>query len=389
MGTGLTMIRRICERAERVQRTLIEKAFLPEEKKSGNRRWPITQVAKMVGKSRQAIAEAESTGRLPPPIIEQGRRIGYTLSEINKMREIFKTRPWRAPDEEPVIVAISNFKGGSAKSTTATHLSQYLAIAGYRILLVDMDPQASATATFGYNPDADIQEKHTVLPYFRGQRNDLKYAIRPTYWDGLDLIPSNLDTFDAEYEIAGNFKPEDLDLLKDGIAKVSQEYDVVVLDSPPALGMLSLNVLRAANALLIPVPPAMYDYYSTVSYLKMLRKTMTTMESRLGVSMEYKFIKMLITRLDARKLGHAEMVQIMESTYESYLLDAKLKELAEINYAAVRLYTVYELEKPERSQATLDRALSLLDTVFGEVERECIKHWPSRSEQLRDSGILA
>lgn len=388
IGTGLATIRRMRERSERVQAALVNHAFQPDEKKTETRRWSISETAVMVDMSRQTIMNAEASGRLPPPALDrQNRREGYTLAEINRMRQLFNKRPWRKDGDEPIILAISNFKGGVAKTTVATHLSQYMAMRGYRTLLVDMDPQASATTTFGYVPDADISEDKTILPYFRGEAQALKYAIRKTYWDGLDLIPSCLRTFDAEYEIMGGFKTEQLELLRDGIQTIADDYDIIVIDSPPALGMLSLNVLLAANALLIPVPPAMYDFYSTVSYLRMLEETLMLIERRLG-PVNYKFIRMLISRLDDQKKAHREMVEIMENTYEKMLLTAKLKDSAEINNAGVRLYTVYELQKAERSKESRDRALKLLDTVFGEIEELIWTCWPSRSKELRERGLI-
>lgn len=388
-GTGRTTINRLLERSSRLQEALVSQAFLPETAKTETRRWPITEAATMVGRSRQAITDAEAAGRLPSPALDvKNRRSGYTLVELNRMRELFGTRPWRDKTEEPIVLSISNFKGGVAKTTVAIHLSQYLAMRGYRTLLIDMDPQASATMMFGYIPDAHIKEDDTILPYFRGEAQSLGYAIKKTYWDGLDLIPSCLRTFDAEYEIMSGFQPDMLETLRDGIQTVSQDYDVVIIDSPPALGVLSLNVLVAANALLIPVPPAMFDFYSTVSYLRMLDETLNTIEKRIG-PVQYKFIRMLITRMDDQKAAHREMVELMEGTYESLLMKAKLKDSAEINNAGVRLYTVYELDKAERSKGSRDRALNLLDTVFSEVEGLIRVCWPSRSEDLKARGLIA
>lgn len=390
MGSGLEVIQRMLDRSLRVQSTLNREAFKPNRQKTNTRRWSITEAAELVGRTQQALRDAEASGRLQPPELgENNRRLGYTLQDLNRMRELFGTRPWRADHEEPIILADSNFKGGVAKTTIACHMAQYLAIRGYRVLLVDMDPQASATATFGYVPDAEIADEQTSYPFLRGERKTLDYAIRNTHWDGIDLIPSNLNLFNAEYDMAATFEANTLDMLRDGIRGVAGRYDVVIMDSPPAMGMLSLNVLRAANALLIPVPPGMYDFYSTVSYLRMLTQVMGSMEKHLLVPTEFKFVKMLISRLDERKPAHTEMLSIMESTYESMLLKAKFKESAEINNAAVRLFTVYELEKAERSKESRTRALTLLDSVFGEVEEEICKCWPSRSQSLRLRGLIA
>jgi len=390
MGQGLDIIQRMLDRSLRVQATLNQEAFQPNRQKTNTRRWSITEAAELVGRTQQSVRDAESSGRLRAPEMgENNRRLGYTLQDLNKMRELFGTRPWRADNEDPIVLAVSNFKGGVAKTTIACHMAQYLAIRGYRVLLVDMDPQASATSTFGYVPDAEISDEETAYPFLRGERKGLDYAIRETYWDGISLIPSNLNLFNAEYDMAASFEATTLDMLRDGIQGVSDRYDVVIMDSPPAMGMLSLNVLRAANALLIPVPPGMYDFYSTVSYLRMLTQVMASMEKHLTAPTEFKFVKMLISRLDERKPAHTEMLSIMESTYESMLLKAKLKESAEINNAAVRLYTVYELDKAERSKESRSRALMLLDSVFGEVEEEMCKCWPSRTQDLRVRGLIA
>lgn len=389
MGTGVKAISELLERSRAVRKAIHDSAFLPERKKTDTRRWSITEAAALIGRSQQAIREAEASGRLSAPEVgENNRRIGYTLADLNRMREVFGTRPWRAEEEEAVILAVSNFKGGVAKSTIACHYSQYLALHGYRVLLVDTDPQASATQTFGYIPGVDVRGEDSILPFLRGDRRHLSYAVRKTYWDGLDIIPATLDLFNAEYEIASHFSAGDLDLLRTGLNEVATNYDVVVLDAPPALGMLPLNVLRAANALAIPVPPGMYDFESTVSYLDMLLQVLVSME-KAGIPAEFKFVKVLASRVDDRRKAHTEMMTILESAYGYWMLKAKFKESAEINNAAVRLYTVYELDKAERSKESRERALTFLDSVFGELTQEVIRCWPSRAQELVDRGYLA
>src|SRR5690606_32247380 len=92
--------------------------------------------------------------------------------------------PHRTAGEKLQVVAVANFKGGAAKTTTAVHLAQYLALRGYRVLLVDLDSQASLTALFGLQPDLELDETDTLYPYFRDERISLKGLPRRTYWDG-------------------------------------------------------------------------------------------------------------------------------------------------------------------------------------------------------------
>src|SRR5271168_2837333 len=150
-------------------------------------RFPITRTAELVGRTSAAIREAEKDGRLPS--VERtasGRRVGYTLTEINQMRAVFGTRPWRTAEDPLSIIAVQNFKGGVGKSTLSVHLAQYLAIRGYRVCLIDCDSQGSTTALFGYVPDLDIGEDDTLYPFFRNaEMASLAYAVRETHWDGL------------------------------------------------------------------------------------------------------------------------------------------------------------------------------------------------------------
>ena len=113
-----------------------------------------------------------------PPRTTSGRRVGYSLTEVNEMRAVFGTQPWRSAGDPVAVIAVQNFKGGVGKSTVATHLAQYLAIKGYRVCLIDCDSQGSATALFGYAPDLDIEEDATLYPFFRQpEMTSLAYAV--------------------------------------------------------------------------------------------------------------------------------------------------------------------------------------------------------------------
>src|SRR3546814_10299577 len=137
-------------------------------------------------------------------------------------------------------------------------------VQSFALPIVDCDSQASATTLFGYVTDLDLSEDDTLYPFLReGERDTLEYAIRKTHFDGLDLIPANLHLFQSEYEIAARMARGQgilLNRLAQGIASVSDLYDVVILDQPPALGAISLSVLRAANVLIVPVPPTVMDF---------------------------------------------------------------------------------------------------------------------------------
>ena len=355
-------------------------------------RYSITRAAEMVGRTSAAIREAEKEGRLPGvDRASNGRRVGYTLHEVNHMREVFGTRPWRQPGDPLSIIAVQNFKGGVGKSTVSVHLAQFLAMRGYRVCLIDCDSQGSSTAMFGMIPDLDVAEEDTLYPFIRnGEMTSLEYAVRPTQWDGLFLVPANLRLYSAEYELAARIaqsEPTLLNRIAEGVASIGDHFDVVIMDPPPALGTISLSVMRAANALLVPVPPTVVDFTSTASFFAMLHETIGVLNDR-GFPIDLRWIRMLATRADEGKSMQRELLGMMRRVFGDSMLRTTLKDSAEIDNASARMMTVYDLEGPVTSRETYQRCLTYLNGVNSEVEQLVRMTWPSQTAQLRAEGVL-
>ncbi|MBB4659492.1 AAA family ATPase [Parvularcula dongshanensis] len=384
---GIARIARLQDRSARLLDAMRDQMIDGRSAKTLDLRFTIRQAAEMVGRSDMTIRRAEEAGDLPSPEKrESGHRVGFTLEEINRMRDHFGTRPGRSPEDPPLVLGVQNFKGGVGKSTIAVHAAQYLALKGYRVLLVDADPQASSTGLFGYNPEAEIDEEETLLPFLEpGGRTDLGYAVRGTYFDGLDLIPACLGLYNAEYHLASTGAGADrFERLRYGLGAVAQAYDVVVLDPPPALGMISLNAVRAANALLIPTPPSSIDYASTVSFLRMLTSVCEALEAH-GAEMDHAFVQLLATKVDEGKSAHQEMRDAMQDVFAGDILTTALLDSSEFDNASIEMRTVYEYAGP--SNKTYRRCRANLDRVLGDLELAIRRTWPSHHQRLRTEGF--
>ena len=381
-------------RATTVIERLRDRVFAPGTTKRLDLSFTVRKAAEMVGRTEKTIREAEDDGRLPPPDKdpETGRRTGYSMLDVNRMREVFGTLPHRAASDDAAVIAVQSFKGGVGKSTVVTHMAQYFAMKGYRVCVIDCDSQASTTSIFGLNPDVDVDdEDETLYPFFRhGGPRTLHYALRATYWPGIALIPANLGLYDAEYEFAARMVREDafvLDRLRDGIDSIKDQFDIILLDPPPALGMISLSVLRAANALVIPAPPNNIDFASTAHFLKMMNATLGDL-AEAGGARDYKFVKILATKMNDNKSAHVAIKRMMDAVFPQDMLQAVLKDSAEIDNATANLHTVYELTGPQTRTDTHRRCRAYLDAVGREIELLIRKSWPSHHADLRKEGLL-
>lgn len=390
----LNELTQLTRRAATVIERLRERVFAPNAEKRLDIRFNVRTAAEMVGRTEKAIRDAEADGRLPEPDKDDGtgRRTGYTLAQVNKMREVFGTLPHRTSEDPPLVLAVQNFKGGVGKSTIVSHLAQYFALKGYRVCVIDCDSQASTTAIFGMNPDVDVdEEEDTLYPFLQhGGPKSLHYALRATYWPGIALIPANLGLYDAEYEFAARMAREPtfiLDRLRDGITSIADQFDVILLDPPPALGMISLSVLRAASALLIPAPPSNIDFASTAHFLKMMEATLTEL-ARFGGERSYSFVKILASKMNDQKSAHLAIKRMMDAVFPQDMLQSVLKDSAEIDNATANLSTVYELTGPATRTETHKRCRAYLDAVGREIEILARKTWPSHHRALRKEGIL-
>jgi chromosome partitioning protein len=284
-----------CENAKTVLR---QAAIDPSDRKTLNISMGASVAAEFLGRTPEALSKAEARGRLPAPKTAANGRRFYTVEDLIAIREALGIKMGKLPAERAVVIAVQNFKGGVSKSTTGKHLADYLALRGYRVLVVDCDPQASMSVMFDVNLEALVDETHTLSNFLSpriDEANSLRKTIQKTAWPNIDICPANLGLQDTEWEltatieegptaIAGAFR-----MLRIGLEEVRLDYDVVILDPPPAMGFLGVNTLTAADGLLIPVPARQLDYLSTIHFMQTCREAVDLV-SKFDTSIDYGFI---------------------------------------------------------------------------------------------------
>jgi chromosome partitioning protein len=187
------------------------------------------------------------------------------------------------------ILAITNQKGGVGKTTTAVNLGASLAVAERRVLIVDIDPQGNATSGLGVRKRADMLTVYDVLVDGKPVEACVQRGI---HFPSLDLLPSNRDLVGAEIELVG--RPDREHILSRALEEVREAYDFILVDCPPSLGLLTLNTLTAADAVLIPIQCEFY----ALEGLSQLLGTIRLVQK--GLNPELEIDGVLLTMFDRR-----------------------------------------------------------------------------------------
>lgn len=354
--------------------------LFPPDARKRLRKFTSGEVADLLGVRDAYLRRLHLDGKGPSPEIRSGGRRFYSPEDIHALRVHLekgaKSRgsylPGRRRGDHLQVIVVINFKGGSGKTTTAAHLTHKAALDGYRVLAVDLDPQASLSALHGFQPELDLPDGGTLFDAIRYENPvPLRQVIQKTYFPNLDIVPGNLELMEFEHET-----PRALAVGEDklfftrvgaALATVEQNYDLVVIDCPPQLGFLTMSALSAATAVLVTVHPQMLDVMSMGQFLLMTNNLLEVV-AEAGADMSYDWLRYVITRYEPGDGPQNQMVSFLRSMFGEHVLNHAVLKSTAISDAGITKQTLYEVEKAQFNRLTYERALESLDAVNGEIE---------------------
>ena len=314
------------------------------------------------------------------------------------------------------MTAVANFKGGVGKTSTAAHLAMSAALDGYKVLVIDLDSQGSMTSILGGKIE---DEWSTVFPliakdYAKSmvEENAVRAAtgepelpldetlnealtvsprnvIQKTHWPNIDLIGAQLNLYWAEFQIPvwrmglrswplwdalNNF------LQDEGIL---DDYDIVFLDTPPALGYLTINALAAADILLVPLGASFLEFDSTGRFFDMLYSTFASIEEGENVAQraaglpeikfEWDVVRALITRFDASQ--QTDMANVIQAYFGDFMNAYRQDVTALVGQAGEQVNGIYEADYRDFNRDTYVRGRETFDRTYAEFKELLIGSW--------------
>ena len=362
-------------------------AHFPPDAKKEMRNFTSGEVAALLGVTDSYLRRLHLRDKVPAPTQTRGNRRLYSAQNLQALREYLEGNakrpgeylPGRRQGEHCQIIGVMNFKGGSGKTTTAAHLAQRLALKGYRVLAVDLDPQASLTALHGIQPEFDLEDNQSLIAaiWYEGAA-PTRSVVRQTYIPNLDIIPGNLELMHFEHETPRWLVNRHPDLfftrIRDALAQVESGYDVVIMDCPPQIGFLTMSALAAATGVLVTVHPSMLDVMSMSQFLRMTAELMDQI-ARLGADLGHDWMRYLLTRYEPHDAPQNRLVAFLRTMFGESVLNAPVLKSTAISDAGLTKQTLYEVERSMFTRTTYDRAIESLNAANDEIAQLIQQTW--------------
>ncbi|KAA2311757.1 AAA family ATPase [Puniceibacterium sp. HSS470] len=362
------------------------------------------------------------------PDLPQGAGDGgskwFTLEEVLRLRDHFaeegdphrEYRAWRPEGLPAKVVAVANFKGGVGKTSTAAHLAMSAALDGYKVLMIDLDSQGSMTSIMGGTVEDEWQTAFPLLardyalhlreenrvreasglppfPFDETLTEALEVSprnlIQKTHWPNIDLIGAQLNLYWSEFQVpvwrmqARSWPLWDAlqNALSDG--GVLDDYDIVFLDTPPALGYLTINALSAADILLVPLGASFLEFDSTGRFFDMIYSTFASIEegeNRIRradglpeMRFEWDAVRALITRFDAAQ--QTDLANVVQAYFGDFMTTYRQEVTAMVGQAGEQVSGIYETDYRDFNRDTYVRGRETFDRTWAEVKQVILGTW--------------
>jgi chromosome partitioning protein len=396
-------LRVLSEHLTELGQAIDKEIFAPNSQKAPPN-FTLPQLAKLCGLSDDAmsrklekattlgLASGYLNGEEPVKKNRQIRR-SFTLKEAREWVNACGVAYKRKDPNDAVVIAVGFFKGGVGKTTLTVSLAQGLSLKGYRILVVDLDPQGSASALQGLSP-AHVETKNTFAPICMppsDEHHSDTLNVLPTYWDGIEILPANAELFGADFDLPVRQMNREqnfvfLEVLHKALQPIKSQYDFILIDTPPSLSYVTLNAYWAADGIVMPLPPDGLPFASSIQFWNMF----SDLSQNQKADKEYSFLSVVPSMVDSQQSSTGVVMEWMKLAYKNHLSNVEIPATKAVKNSELTLQTVFDINKYVGSAKTYQRARDAYDKYVDEIEASAInKHWKYNEKISKQIGEQA
>ncbi len=334
----------------------------------------------------------------PEGMLEAGNRRTFSGEEVHAVQDrLFEAGkiplsmyPRKAEGDVTAKIAVYNLKGGVAKTSLSANLAEFLALRGFRCLIIDLDPQASLSDLFDVRADAyEMLSIYDVLKY--DNPVPITEAVQATYFPNIDIIPGSMSMTEFEYETSASYMNGGPQTdpwhrkISNALRLVEDYYDIILFDTPPHMSFAVIAAVVSATGLLVPVSAGMLDVVSLEKFLDLGAGTLEVVEQA-EAGKTYDFIRFVLTRYNPNDQAQLQLSSFLRSQLGSAMLQNDFLQSAAIGDGTNTMQPLLELgPSGVGTRKTYDRIFECLLKISHEVEADIMRSWGRKQPAQGDS----
>jgi len=318
---------------------------------------------------------------------EEGR-VRLTLADFHAYMADAGLMPERPAGSRAMRLMVGAYKGGSAKSSLSLHLAHYLGLKGWRVLVIDSDPQATLTKAFGLMPER-VQDEETIKPVFdsiaEGEGVPV-LSFRKTHLPTVWLTPANLSLMQADMELVTAFRRTDgsgrnfYKVVDASLGLVDEQFDFILVDTPPAFSMTSIAVLWAATGLILPMPSEIPDFAASFDFCEMVGGLFEDLEGLTGSKKVWNPV--IVAHSKAKGTTVADHVKrLAAGVYKGNRVEELIPDIAAVSNAFGEFKSVFEATGATVDTKSLTRAREAYSQLGDRIVRVVERVWEQQAKE--------